>query len=77
MQDERAEVNTSEANTETHTHKQIKGSEASRTREDERIHTTETKATKRGRREQHNTRFKLCYSFLNCDNSQILSKQTD
>lgn len=23
------------------------------------------------------TRFKLCYSFLNCDNSQILSKQAD
>lgn len=33
-----------------------------------------TNSNKRKRKEQHtNTRFKLCYSFLNCDNSQILS----
>lgn len=73
MQDERAEVNTSETNTETrHKSKEAKRAERGRMRE-----YTDTKATKRGRREQHNTRFKLCYSFLNCDNSQILSKQTD
>lgn len=42
-----------------------------RAREEERRIQTQTKRSK----EQHtNTRFKLCYSFLNCDNSQILSR---
>lgn len=29
---------------------------------------------KKERTTHTNTRFKLCYSFLNCDNSQILSR---
>lgn len=35
---------------------------------------TNTNERKIERTTHTNTRFKLCYSFLNCDNSQILSR---